>query len=177
MPQSDDGRLPNASQHGQQDQPSTPDLEAGQNTLDLAISSENDSTTESERPSVDNAERISTHVSLGPDNPVDHYTSFFEIPDEVYDRFPPHRKVIIVILLSFCSFLAPISSTTVLSATPEVAAEYGTTGSIVDLTNALYMLFMGISPLIWGPFSEVYGRRHVSDLQTSNPSGIAEPPK
>lgn len=106
--------------------------------------------------------RISTNVSLGPDNPVEHYTSFVEVPDSVYDRIPPHRKLVIVALLSFCAFLAPISSTTVLSAVPEVAATYRTTGSIIGLSNALYMLFMGLSPMVWGPFSEVWGRKSVS---------------
>lgn len=106
--------------------------------------------------------RMPTNVSLGPDNPVEHYTSYVEVPDSVYDRIPRHRKLVIVALLSYCAFLAPISSTTVLSATPEVAAEFHTTGSIVNVTNALYMLFMGISPIFWGPFSEVWGRKTVS---------------
>ncbi|KAF3760816.1 hypothetical protein M406DRAFT_63954 [Cryphonectria parasitica EP155] len=85
-----------------------------------------------------------------------------DVPDSVYDRFSNQRKLVIVVLLSFCSFLAPISSTTVLSATPEVAAEFHTTGSVVDVTNALYMLFMGISPIVWGPFSEVWGRKTIT---------------
>lgn len=106
--------------------------------------------------------RIPTNVSLGPDNPVEHYTSYTEVPDSVYDRIPQHRKLVIVALLSYCSFLAPISSTTVLSAVPEVAATYKTTGSIIGLSNALYMLFMGLSPIVWGPFSEVWGRKSVS---------------
>ncbi|KAL1835178.1 hypothetical protein VTK73DRAFT_6099 [Phialemonium thermophilum] len=70
----------------------------------------------------------------------------------------------VVVLLSFCSFLAPISSTSVLAATPEIAAEYDTTGSIVDVANAMYMLMMGISPIVWGPLSQVYGRRVVSQI-------------
>lgn len=106
--------------------------------------------------------RLSTNVSLGPDNPVEHYTSYVPVPDAVYDRFSARRKLLIVALLSYCAFLAPISSTTVLSATPEVAAEFHTTGSIVGVTNALYLLFMGISPIVWGPFSEVWGRKVVS---------------
>lgn len=106
--------------------------------------------------------RVSTNVSLGPDNPVEHYTSFVEVPDSVYDRIPQHRKLVIVALLSYCAFLAPISSTTVLSAVPEVAATFKTNGSIIGLSNALYMLFMGLSPIVWGPFSEVWGRKSVS---------------
>ncbi|GAM83712.1 hypothetical protein ANO11243_017010 [Dothideomycetidae sp. 11243] len=85
--------------------------------------------------------------------------SHYEVGDEIYDKFPHHRKVIIVSVLSFCSFLAPMSSTTVLAAVPEVAATYGTTGTIINLSNALYQLFMGISPLFWGPMGTAYGRR------------------
>jgi MFS family permease len=99
---------------------------------------------------------------MGPDVPAAQLvSSVIEVPDEVYDRIPSHRKLIIVALLSFCSFLAPMSSTSVLAATPEVAKTYDTTGSIINIANALYMLFMGLSPIIWGPLSQVYGRRPV----------------
>ncbi|EKG11181.1 hypothetical protein MPH_11652 [Macrophomina phaseolina MS6] len=43
------------------------------------------------------------------------------VSDEVYDRFTLTRKNIITAVLSFCGFLAPISSTTILAAIPEVA--------------------------------------------------------
>ena len=105
-----------------------------------------------------------SHVSHGQDAPIQQYTSYDEVPDEVYNRIKPSQKVVIVALLSFCSFLAPISSTTILSAIPEVAATYHSTGTVINLSNALYMLFMGISPCVWGPLSQVYGRRHVSIL-------------
>ncbi|KAI1105343.1 MFS general substrate transporter [Jackrogersella minutella] len=107
-------------------------------------------------------DRYPTHQSAGPDMPVEPIDSVVDVPDEVYDRLPAHRKLVVVYLLSFCSFLAPISSTSVLAATPEVAAEYNTTGSIVNIVNALYMLFMGLSPIFWGPLSQVYGRRMIT---------------
>ena len=106
-------------------------------------------------------EHLATHASHSHDAPIQHQSSFVEVPDEIYDRLPHHRKVVIVTLLSFCSFLAPISSTTILAAVPEVAHTYDTTGTIVNLSNALYMLFMGLSPMFWGPLSQVYGRRIV----------------
>lgn len=81
--------------------------------------------------------------------------------DEVYNRFTEPRKQIITAVLSFCSFLAPISSTTVLSAVPEVAATFNCDGSIINLSNALYMLFMGISPCFYGPIGTIYGRKWV----------------
>lgn len=102
-----------------------------------------------------------THASHSHDPPMQVWTSNIEIPDEVYDRIAPSKKLVIVALLSFCSFLAPVSSTTVLAATPEVAATYDTTGTIINLSNALYMVFMGVSPMFLGPISQVYGRRIV----------------
>lgn len=141
-----------------------PPLEATSSSDSMSITSEHSSQDDGLQPRRPSLGRVPTTVSLGPDNPVEHYSSFVEIPDSVYDRFSPHRKTFIVVLMSFCSFLAPISSTSVLAATPEVAAEYGTTGSIVNITNAIYMLMMGISPIVWGPLSEVYGRRRVSRI-------------
>lgn len=103
------------------------------------------------------------------DDQNEQYSSFIEVPDSVYERFPRHRKLIIVTLLSFCSFLSPVSSTSVLAATPEVAREYHTNGSVINLANAIYLLTMGISPVVWGPMSEVYGRRRASTCLSPHP--------
>lgn len=81
--------------------------------------------------------------------------------DQRYNRFSERRKIIIVAVMSFCSFLAPASSTTVLSAVPEVAATFHCDGSIINLSNALYMAFMGISPCFYGPYGNIYGRKWV----------------
>ncbi|KAI0102059.1 major facilitator superfamily domain-containing protein [Nemania sp. FL0031] len=107
-------------------------------------------------------ERCSTKHSAIGDAPIQPIDSVIEIPDVFYDKLPSHRKTIILILISFSAFLSPVSSTSVLAATPEVASEYSTTGSIVNLVNALYLLFMGLSPIFWGPLSQVYGRRPIS---------------
>lgn len=90
---------------------------------------------------------------------------FQEVDAEQYLRFSPARKMIIVGVLSFCSFLAPISSTSILAAIPEVATTYNTTGSVINASNALYMAFMGIAAPFWGPFSQVWGRRPVGNEQ------------
>ncbi|KAJ4369851.1 hypothetical protein N0V83_005615 [Neocucurbitaria cava] len=82
--------------------------------------------------------------------------------DEKYNIFSERRKTVIVAIVSFCGFLAPISSTTVLSAVPEVAETFNTDGSIINVSNALYMLFMGISPCFYGPYGNIYGRKWVS---------------
>lgn len=69
-----------------------------------------------------------------------------------------------VIAAAWCGLLSLISGTTVLAAIPEVAAAYGVTGSVIGINNALYIVFMGISPGFWGPLSQVYGRQKVSDV-------------
>ncbi|KAF2462437.1 major facilitator superfamily domain-containing protein [Lineolata rhizophorae] len=84
-----------------------------------------------------------------------------EAGDEVYDRFPNYRKLIITAVLSFCGFLTPMASTSVLAAIPEIADTYNTNGSIINVSNALYLAFMGLAPLVWGPLGQVYGRRWV----------------
>jgi len=116
------------------------------------------------RPELSN---IPSHVTNTHDAPIQQYSSYVEVPDEVYDRIPHRQKLVIVALLSFCGFLAPISSTTILAAVPEVAATYSSTGTIINLSNALYLIFMGLSPCFWGPLSQVYGRRIVC---LNNPS-------
>lgn len=121
----------------------------------------------------ENMYRPTSHVSgpdaLEPDTDAEHGVPtrtagdpYREAGDDIYDRMTGGKKAIIVAVLSFCAFLSPVSSTSVLSATPEVASEYHTTGSVINASNAGYMAFMGVSPIIWGPMSQVFGRRPVS---------------
>ena len=86
-------------------------------------------------------------------------SGYHEPGDEIYNRFSHKRKATIVTVLSLCSFLAPISSTSILAAAPEVVAEFNTTGGIFGISNALYMVCMGISPLFYGPMGTAFGRR------------------
>ncbi|KAJ5834976.1 hypothetical protein N7447_001002 [Penicillium robsamsonii] len=107
---------------------------------------------------VNSLDHVQSHVSHH-DMPVN--DDFHEVDAEQYLRFSPARKATIVGVLAFCSFLAPISSTSILAAIPEVAKTYNTTGSVINASNALYMAFMGIAAPFWGPFSQVWGRRPV----------------
>lgn len=77
-----------------------------------------------------NLAHLQTHMSHTHDAPLNHYNSHISIPDSVYDKISPRKKMVIVALLAYCSFLAPISSTAILSAIPEVAATYNTTGML-----------------------------------------------
>jgi MFS family permease len=79
----------------------------------------------------------------------------------VYARFSPRRKAVIMAILSYCGFITPILSTAVLVAVPEVAATFKSTGVVINISNALFFVFMAISPLFWGPLAQSVGRRPV----------------
>lgn len=71
---------------------------------------------------------VRSHMSTHDATPVHDEDSNFEAGDEIYDKFTAKRKVVIVCILSFCSFLAPMSSTSILSASPEVSYNNNTIG-------------------------------------------------
>ncbi|KAK7220000.1 hypothetical protein V2G26_008003 [Clonostachys chloroleuca] len=80
---------------------------------------------------------------------------------EIYDRFTKSRKLVIISVISICGFLTPIASTAVLVAIPEVAATLQTTGEMINVSNGLFFVFMGLSPIFWGPLAATsFGRRN-----------------
>lgn len=84
--------------------------------------------------------------------------------EAAYDRFTPARKRLITAIVSFAGLGINLASLLVLSALPEVATAFNTTGTIINFTNALFLLMMGIGVLFWGPLSQVYGRKWVSTI-------------
>ncbi|OHW99373.1 MFS general substrate transporter [Colletotrichum incanum] len=77
----------------------------------------------------------------------------------VYSRFKPLQKRIITAIAAFCGFLAQMSTTSVLAAVPEIVATYRTTATVISVSNAVYLAFMGLSAFIWGPWADIFGRR------------------
>lgn len=79
----------------------------------------------------------------------------------VYHRYSPRRKAVFVTILAFCGILSPISSTGSLTALPEIAATFQTSGSVVNISNGLYTAAMGLSALLCGSISTLCGRQVV----------------
>jgi hypothetical protein len=98
-----------------------------------------------------------TKTFSGNEFPIAHTISQHLEPDDsdIYHRFSNRRKNGIVVILCLLAFLGPLSSTTILAATPDVANTFETTGSIINLSNAFYMLMSAIGPCMVGPLSEV----------------------
>src|ERR1700753_3150641 len=73
---------------------------------------------------------------------------------KIYNRFSNTRKKFITFTMALCGLMAAMASMNIIAAIPEVATEFRTTGSIINVSNALYMVIMGICTLVWGPLSE-----------------------
>lgn len=95
---------------------------------------------------------------------ADDDAKYQEEGDAIYDRFSRGRKRAIVCVLGFGAFVALISSTSVLPAVPEITATFGTTDNVLEISNAIYIGLTGVGCVVWGPLSQLYGRRPVSCL-------------
>ncbi|KAG9553382.1 MFS general substrate transporter, partial [Aureobasidium melanogenum] len=72
---------------------------------------------------------------------------------------PTWHKCVILFTVSFMCLATTFSSTCLYPATPEIAAEFGTTSEHINVTNAGVLLAMGSSSLIWAPIARTLGRR------------------
>lgn len=79
--------------------------------------------------------------------------------DAKYERFSSFTKKLCVFMASLAGFLTPLSSLAYLPAVPEIAIEFNTTGQVINISNAVYCIFMALSPCVFSPCSDVYGRK------------------
>ncbi|KAF2129405.1 putative MFS transporter [Dothidotthia symphoricarpi CBS 119687] len=78
---------------------------------------------------------------------------------EIYDNIPMWRKCIVVFVLSWSVLSASFSSTSLLSASTEIARDLQTTEQVAKLSTSGLVFAMGLSPLIWCPIARIIGRR------------------
>ncbi|KAJ5745719.1 hypothetical protein N7520_010901 [Penicillium odoratum] len=70
------------------------------------------------------------------------------------------RKCLILFVVSWMTLAVTFSSTSLLPAVPEIAEQFSTTSEILDVINAGVLIAMGFSSFIWGPITNVFGRRN-----------------
>ena len=75
--------------------------------------------------------------------------------DDDYGQFSENKKRIMVAVVGLLTFLAPFSIAAVLPAIPEVAEDLNTTGTVINFTNAAFLVTMAISPCFCAPWSQV----------------------
>ena len=74
--------------------------------------------------------------------------------------FPLGAKGLIA-FLAFLSAFVPLSIDLYLPAMPRMVDFFSTTPELTNFTLSLFMLFFAISMLLWGPFTDKYGRKPV----------------
>jgi hypothetical protein len=73
----------------------------------------------------------------------------------LYNSLPMWHKCMIVFVTSWATLAACFSSTSLLSAGTEIAADLGGTKEAVSLSTGGVLLALGISPLFWCPVAAV----------------------
>lgn len=77
---------------------------------------------------------------------------------------PAWRKWVILAVVSWNTLLVSYSATALLVATPEISSDLHTTSETIDALNAAVLVINGCSPLLWNPFSDVFGRRVIYNI-------------
>lgn len=87
----------------------------------------------------------------------------FALIAEITDAkdYARRTKWILTAIVAIAGAASPMGSSIILPALPEIAAAYGTTLTVTNLSIAMYMLSMSIFPLWWSSFSETLGRRSI----------------
>ncbi|KAL7796087.1 major facilitator superfamily domain-containing protein [Trichoderma ceciliae] len=79
--------------------------------------------------------------------------------NEPYSIFDSQQKVLIVIIISIAATFSGSASNIYFPALPNIAKDLNVSVELVNLTVTSYLIFQGIAPSLWGPVSDVKGRR------------------
>lgn len=87
----------------------------------------------------------------------------FAVVAEVTEPYAYSRplKWWLTFVISVAGSAAPMASSIILPALVDIAHDFDSTATVVNLSVALYMLSMSIFPLWWSSFSETLGRRTI----------------
>ncbi|KKA24446.1 hypothetical protein T310_1475 [Rasamsonia emersonii CBS 393.64] len=72
---------------------------------------------------------------------------------------PLWKKWLLALLLGGITFVVTFASTVFSTATEATAIEYGVSAEVTTLGTSLFVLGFVFGPVVWGPMSELYGRK------------------
>ncbi|RAQ52150.1 MFS multidrug transporter [Aspergillus flavus] len=81
------------------------------------------------------------------------------IPDAPYSIFDKRQKWLIIAIVSTAATFSGFASNIYFPALPTIADDLGVSLELVNLTVTSYLIFQGLAPSLWGPVSDVKGRR------------------
>ncbi|KXH27035.1 hypothetical protein CSIM01_12610 [Colletotrichum simmondsii] len=82
-------------------------------------------------------------------------------PAESYSIFSRTEKWFIVAMVAVAGFYSPLPANIYLPAIPKLSEAFGKSVELLNLTVTAFLATQGVSPMLWGPLSDRYGRRPV----------------
>ncbi|KAL2045924.1 hypothetical protein ABVK25_011945 [Lepraria finkii] len=85
----------------------------------------------------------------------------WEGPDDPQNpqNWPKSKKYLVTVLYSILTFTLTFSSSIFSTATEATSKEFGVSPEVMTLGTSLIVLGFAVGPMLWGPLSELYGRR------------------
>jgi DHA1 family multidrug resistance protein-like MFS transporter len=74
-------------------------------------------------------------------------------------NWPQRRRWVYTVLLGLVTFVVTFASSVFSAATEVIAEQFGVSDEVSTLGTSLFVLGFAFGPIVWGPFSEVYGRK------------------
>ncbi|ESZ93783.1 hypothetical protein SBOR_5839 [Sclerotinia borealis F-4128] len=74
-------------------------------------------------------------------------------------NWPAKKKWMVTVMFGFMTFVVTFASSVFSTATMDVAELYGVSEEVAVLGTSLFVLGFGVGPLVWGPGSEIFGRK------------------
>ncbi|KIY73076.1 MFS general substrate transporter [Cylindrobasidium torrendii FP15055 ss-10] len=81
--------------------------------------------------------------------------------EEVFTVFTSWEKWFLVILTSFGAMFSPLTATIYLPAIPTLTKVFHKSTELINITVTVYMIFQGLSPMLFGTLADNYGRRPI----------------
>lgn len=81
------------------------------------------------------------------------------LPSGNPQNFKPWRKWLIAVITGIMTFTVTFASSVFSTATDATAEEFNVSSEVMVLGTALFVLGFAFGPIVWGPLSELYGRK------------------
>ncbi|EPQ58664.1 MFS general substrate transporter [Gloeophyllum trabeum ATCC 11539] len=81
--------------------------------------------------------------------------------DDIFQRFTPGKKRAILALVSWSGLLPFFVTGSFVPTIPQIAEEFNSSGSVINLSVSFALLMLALGNLIWARYSSFYGRRPI----------------
>jgi MFS family permease len=81
--------------------------------------------------------------------------------DERFTVFSSRRRVFLTIFLSLTNLASPLAATSYVPLLPLLSRLFSTSLEAINLSVTVYVIFQAISPSLFAPYADLYGRRPV----------------